>query len=160
MTRDEGTHHALICELAKAMRTELHDNRDKGHWLDSTPEELLAHAAEELGELAAAVRRGESRERLFSEAADLACLAAMVADSASARYRVCRRADHFIAALECNAESAKRGAERRVRDDFQSRYNIFDKCSGCGAYWQNRAYCERCGCYTWLTGYTPPPEAP
>ena len=77
--RTEREDNALISDMAANMRSKLIANRHKRHWLDPevTDAYLLGRLKEEVAELEYAIMAGESR---WPEAADVANLAAMIAD--------------------------------------------------------------------------------
>ena len=77
--RTEREDNALIAQLGQAQYQKLAANRHKRHWLDPevTDAYLLGRLKEEVAELEYAIMAGESR---WPEAADVANLAAMIAD--------------------------------------------------------------------------------
>jgi hypothetical protein len=79
MTRTEHEDNQLISDMSGAMRRKLAANRHKRHWLDPevTDSYLLGRLKEEIIELEYAILAGEAR---WPEAADVANLAAMLAD--------------------------------------------------------------------------------
>ena len=64
------------------MEEQLQANEYKGGWDDSPFEWLVVKLAEETGEVAEAVIKGLSLERLIKECADVANIAMMIADLA------------------------------------------------------------------------------
>ena len=78
-TRTEREENSLVEDMATNMRRKLAANRHKRHWLNEevTDAYLIGRLREEVDELEAAVAAGEET---WPEAADVANLAAMIAD--------------------------------------------------------------------------------
>ncbi len=72
---------ALVSRLARAMRAKLRFHSRKGHWGSCTRKYLLRRILEEVEELASAMESSASPEMVWTEAADVANLAAMAADN-------------------------------------------------------------------------------
>lgn len=71
----------LVDEISIAMRWKLRQNAHKQIWTKGNPRRLLYLLRLEFEELVDAVFANESTERVWEEAADVANIAAMVADS-------------------------------------------------------------------------------
>lgn len=81
MSRRESTELVLVSRIASVMRGKLAANRHRGSWLDIGLPELQSMLREEMIELLVAVSAKKKVSDVWQEAADIACIAAMIADA-------------------------------------------------------------------------------
>lgn len=72
--------HDLAVRMMQEMQAKLADNRDRPHWRKADANFLLGRLLEEVAELSRAERSG-NETATWAEAADVANLAAMLADN-------------------------------------------------------------------------------
>ena len=81
MPLTEGIDYPEVFVWASHMHERLEANKDKGHWRDDNHSELFDRVREELNELEEAMRLGKPAKDVVLEAADVANMAFMAADS-------------------------------------------------------------------------------
>lgn len=91
-TRDEAEERRLVDVLRPYQLQKLEERRSKGHWQSQDVDDLVKHLREEVDELVWELEASAwesdypgAREKVAREAADVACLAAMIADIALSR---------------------------------------------------------------------------
>ncbi len=80
-SRSAATEAALAVRMERAMREKLAIHTHKAHWSRATEMYLAGRLADEVGELLRAIAEGGSPSEVWAEAADVANLAAMLADN-------------------------------------------------------------------------------